>query len=248
MHRGVHAREHSWQPSGTADPPNRCVFGLATRVSIAPGRNRTCDLALRRRALYPLSYRRWRVVVYPRAAERPDRRPGAGRDVRRSPAARRTRPRWSRSRSGTATSRASERLRRSTATASRPNRRSRTSRVSRATSATIPFALDEVLGSACRPSEYAAPRRDRRRTARPLRQARRRAGLAAPRARAARAADILDDRARGRPTRWREKAAKAHATGRFRRLKLKLGGRRRPRRRTACARCARSRTFRSRWT
>ena len=24
----------------------------------APGRNRTCDLALRRRALYPLSYRR----------------------------------------------------------------------------------------------------------------------------------------------------------------------------------------------
>ena len=25
----------------------------------APGRNRTCDLALRRRTLYPLSYRRW---------------------------------------------------------------------------------------------------------------------------------------------------------------------------------------------
>jgi hypothetical protein len=25
----------------------------------APGRNRTCDLALRRRALYPLSYRRF---------------------------------------------------------------------------------------------------------------------------------------------------------------------------------------------
>jgi hypothetical protein len=27
----------------------------------APGRNRTCDLALRRRALYPLSYRRRRA-------------------------------------------------------------------------------------------------------------------------------------------------------------------------------------------
>ena len=31
-------------------PRNRAVY--------APGRNRTCDLALRRRTLYPLSYRR----------------------------------------------------------------------------------------------------------------------------------------------------------------------------------------------
>ena len=29
----------------------------------APGRNRTCDLALRRRALYPLSYGRLREPV-----------------------------------------------------------------------------------------------------------------------------------------------------------------------------------------
>src|SRR5262249_7207915 len=52
----------------------------------APGRNRTCDLALRRRALYPLSYRRGAaslatVVRRPRpgpasAAARPRRRGG----------------------------------------------------------------------------------------------------------------------------------------------------------------------------
>jgi hypothetical protein len=30
----------------------------------APGRIRTCDLALRRRALYPLSYGRWQSAVY----------------------------------------------------------------------------------------------------------------------------------------------------------------------------------------
>jgi hypothetical protein len=34
---------------------NSCKSGVS-----APGRNRTCDLALRRRALYPLSYRRRR--------------------------------------------------------------------------------------------------------------------------------------------------------------------------------------------
>jgi hypothetical protein len=33
-----------------------------TGAEHAPGRNRTCDLALRRRALYPLSYRRVRSV------------------------------------------------------------------------------------------------------------------------------------------------------------------------------------------
>ena len=73
---------------------------------IAPGRNRTCDLALRRRALYPLSYRRWRGnVVYPRGARAPgSSTPRAAPRRSRSRAARRTRPRSSRSRSGTATS------------------------------------------------------------------------------------------------------------------------------------------------
>ena len=33
-------------------------FWLGRKGPYAPGRNRTCDLALRRRALYPLSYRR----------------------------------------------------------------------------------------------------------------------------------------------------------------------------------------------
>ena len=39
----------------TSRAASRCRRALAR---IAPGRNRTCDLALRRRALYPLSYRR----------------------------------------------------------------------------------------------------------------------------------------------------------------------------------------------
>ena len=45
-------------PPGTPDLHStmRLPRGYATRN--APGRNRTCDLALRRRALYPLSYRR----------------------------------------------------------------------------------------------------------------------------------------------------------------------------------------------
>src|SRR5688500_6212666 len=44
---------------------SRCRAALAPRARLrqrkrghAPGRNRTCDLALRRRTLYPLSYRR----------------------------------------------------------------------------------------------------------------------------------------------------------------------------------------------
>src|SRR3954470_12738333 len=43
-----------------AAPMNRITMRkpLAAAVRNAPGRNRTCDLALRRRALYPLSY--WR--------------------------------------------------------------------------------------------------------------------------------------------------------------------------------------------
>ena len=40
----------SFPPGAPRNPCNGAVY--------APGRNRTCDLALRRRALYPLSYRR----------------------------------------------------------------------------------------------------------------------------------------------------------------------------------------------
>jgi hypothetical protein len=37
--------------------------GDCERGTSAPGRNRTCDLALRRRALYPLSYGRGETPV-----------------------------------------------------------------------------------------------------------------------------------------------------------------------------------------
>ncbi len=40
-----------------------CSSASFQRVENAPGRNRTCDLALRRRALYPLSYRRSRLSL-----------------------------------------------------------------------------------------------------------------------------------------------------------------------------------------
>jgi hypothetical protein len=45
--------------SGTPDPRSHAV-PLSLAAEDAPGRNRTCDLALRRRALYPLSYGRSR--------------------------------------------------------------------------------------------------------------------------------------------------------------------------------------------
>src|SRR6266550_7464302 len=50
-------------------PAERHHHGAAQRrrmsFGYAPGRNRTCDLALRRRTLYPLSYRRGRISVAP---------------------------------------------------------------------------------------------------------------------------------------------------------------------------------------
>ena len=46
-------------------PPRRRLDCPLDRRGSAPGRNRTYDLALRRRALYPLSYRRGRGLVYP---------------------------------------------------------------------------------------------------------------------------------------------------------------------------------------
>src|SRR6185437_13115844 len=55
------ARTRSTRPCSGANGKSRWT-GLRRRTSRrpedAPGRNRTCDLALRRRALYPLSYRR----------------------------------------------------------------------------------------------------------------------------------------------------------------------------------------------
>ena len=44
------------RPKGESLPPSST--DSASQAVHAPGRNRTCDLALRRRALYPLSYRR----------------------------------------------------------------------------------------------------------------------------------------------------------------------------------------------
>src|SRR6266576_4494177 len=50
-------------------PAERHHHGAAQRrrmsFGYAPGRNRTCDLALRRRTLYPLSYRRGTISVAP---------------------------------------------------------------------------------------------------------------------------------------------------------------------------------------
>ena len=58
----VSAIERPSPPSGSESPPASPAPRLSdvagTRRRNAPGRNRTCDLALRRRALYPLSYGR----------------------------------------------------------------------------------------------------------------------------------------------------------------------------------------------
>ena len=63
--QGVRARGTHWKTSATASRHAHRGQNdldrhraLNTKASHAPGRNRTCDLALRRRALYPLSYRR----------------------------------------------------------------------------------------------------------------------------------------------------------------------------------------------
>ncbi len=44
--------------ASTRPVPSALQFSLGAYPRDAPGRNRTCDLALRRRALYPLSYGR----------------------------------------------------------------------------------------------------------------------------------------------------------------------------------------------
>ena len=51
------ARRALSRPSDTTDPRFQAVPAWPAALN-APGRNRTCDLALRRRALYPLSYGR----------------------------------------------------------------------------------------------------------------------------------------------------------------------------------------------
>jgi hypothetical protein len=60
---GVWANMGEWREkrllgrsSGT--PPNKQIPHGCTGLSHAPGKIRTCDLSLRRRALYPLSYGR----------------------------------------------------------------------------------------------------------------------------------------------------------------------------------------------
>ena len=51
------------QPLRMMKEENLGHVGRQRNVSSAPGRNRTCDLALRRRALYPLSYGRGESLV-----------------------------------------------------------------------------------------------------------------------------------------------------------------------------------------
>ena len=55
-HRGTHAVHNMARVARLTYGGMRAAHGSAG-VN-APGRNRTCDLALRRRTLYPLSYRR----------------------------------------------------------------------------------------------------------------------------------------------------------------------------------------------
>jgi hypothetical protein len=54
MAAAAHSRNSEKYPEEVVMAPE----GGRTSEGDAPGRNRTCDLALRRRALYPLSYGR----------------------------------------------------------------------------------------------------------------------------------------------------------------------------------------------
>ena len=217
-------------PSSMADPQvsrtrPREAARRPTRRCDAPGRNRTYDLALRRRALYPLSYRRVgpstlaAVELTHRTVVRAARR--AVHDLARD--ARSTR-RSSGSSSGRTASRASARPRRrsTTARASSPRRRSSTRRS--ALLGDDPFALEEIQARLAElPGRGRGEGGDRHGAPRPLRQARRPA-----RVEAARPAARAGRRPRGRsgsaiPTTWRARAERVDP--RFRRLKLKLGGR-----------------------
>lgn len=59
---------HGLNPRWARHPPKveRHLSGEVTRCVGAPGKSRTCDLSLRRRLLYPLSY--WGVAASPRGA------------------------------------------------------------------------------------------------------------------------------------------------------------------------------------
>jgi hypothetical protein len=46
------------RPGGMCPSNVNVIIAAGHNLCYAPGRNRTCDLALRRRTLYPLSYRR----------------------------------------------------------------------------------------------------------------------------------------------------------------------------------------------
>ena len=197
-----------------------------TRVGNAPGRNRTYDLALRRRALYPLSYGRRRAKCSPpMVASRRARSRGSSRWSSRETfvIARGARDDADvvRSRSDTSGVAATARRRRSSATTSRPSRRSPTSRRHAALLGDDPFALDEIMARL------------------PAREFAARAALDA-------ALHDLQGKLLGRPvyqllglprvgppTSWTiwlgdpdDMARRAEkVAGRFKRLKLKLGGR-----------------------
>ena len=166
----------------------------------APGRNRTCDLALRRRALYPLSYRRGGLVYRVESAARivslelaetftiargsQDTADVVEVEIRHDGVVRLRR------------GGAAGRLRRVGRVGQGVHRGGRAGprrRPVRARGGDAAAAGRAVRGAGG----------DRRRAARSLRQAGRRAGLAAARARAHRSADRVDDRARRPRRRWR---------------------------------------------
>ena len=69
-HLGTGRDRFAQQPHAIADVARLVVVDLRQDLADAPGRIRTCDLSLRRRALYPLSYGRVRTQATRRRAVR----------------------------------------------------------------------------------------------------------------------------------------------------------------------------------
>ena len=200
----------------------------------APGRNRTYGLALRRRTLYPLSYRRVGTIL-PAAAEpvgyagadgapREDRHARVPRAVRHLPQRRHALP----GRPGRDLARRPGRLRRGRSRRAL-RRGDRHARMPGSSSTCEPLLGDDPLAiGAILDRLGAAPGRDggqvrgRRRPARPARQDLRPAAVAHPRARPARRRRRAT---RSRSTRVEGTADRAAAARRrYHALKIKVGG------------------------
>ena len=214
----------------------------------APGRNRTCDLSLRRRTLYPLSYGRGEALVYPRWSLPPGpSRLRLAETVHRSRAARRTRPSSRSSRSRSSTSGVSG-LRRGA-----PIERYDETRRLR--------ARFLAAAESCSATIRSRSTRSRRGSPPPGEHAARAAVDAALHDLLGKLAGVpvwrlLGLRRTGPPTSWTvwlgdpdDMARRAErARRRFQRLKLKLGGARRARPRARARGARRHRRCRSRWT